>query len=476
MFGDDWFFYVVQGFTAAILVLAANTAFQDFPRLSMILARDHYMPRQFMNRGDRLVFSNGVIGLGLASCVVIYAFDANLTKLIQMYVVGVFTSFTLSQTGMVRRGMALLRTAPGSVKGGRRSIIVSAIGATTTGVVLVVITATKFVRGAWLTITVMALVIPVLMAIHRHYESVRAQLRRGSIQPGDVGANRVVLLVQEFSAATAEALGYVRSLRPTEVHAVYPTQGSTVPPDVQDRWRAIAGGGPDLEALPGGLGVPAVRRYLAALPREPNDFVTVVVPELVRGRLLAYLLRRRDLVRLKSGLLALPNVVVADVPVTEEDGRPVGVDAKPLIPQRTVALIFVSGVNDATIRAVNYAQSLEATETRAVTFELDPELAEAVEMDWFNRRIGVALDVIEAPFRDLTGPMLGEVRRFTARPDTVVTVVMPEVIVAKWRHLLLHNQNALFVKRLLLFEERVVLSSVPFVLQTRPVAEKPVTA
>ncbi len=111
-------FYIVQAFTAAILILAANTAFQDFPRLSAILARDRYMPRQFMNRGDRLVFSNGVIGLGLAACLVIYAFDANLTRLIQMYVVGVFTSFTLSQTGMVRHWRAEARKGDDAVRRG----------------------------------------------------------------------------------------------------------------------------------------------------------------------------------------------------------------------------------------------------------------------------------------------------------------------------------------------------------------------
>jgi amino acid transporter len=468
IFGGGTFFYVVQAFTAAILILAANTAFQDFPRLSMILARDHFMPRQFMNRGDRLVFSNGVIGLGLAACVVIYAFDADLTKLIQMYVVGVFTSFTLSQTGMVRRGLKLGRTETTPTKGRRRSIIVSSIGAFTTGGVLVVITATKFIKGAWLTILVMALIIPVLLAIHRHYGTVRAQLRRGLVKPDDIGSNRVVLLVLDFSTATAEALGYVKSLRPRELHAVYPTTGGVVPPEVQDRWRAFGGGNTNLEPLPGVVGLGAVRKFVKALPRQPNDFVTVVVPETVHGSLLWYVLRRRELIRLKAGLLSVPNVVVADVPVVEQEGRPDGVDAKPLIPQRTVVLAFVSGVSDATIRAVNYARSLEATETRAITFELDPEAAKGIEVRWFEARMGIPLDVVEAPFRDLTGPMLEEVRRFTSRPDTVVTVVMPELIVAKWRHYLLHNQNALFVKRLFLFEERVVLASVPFLLQSKP--------
>lgn len=466
-FGGGAGFYLVQIFTTAILVLAANTSFQDFPRLSSILARDHFLPRQFMNRGDRLVFSNGVLVLGGLAGVLIVVFDADLTRLIQLYVVGVFTSFTLSQTGMVRHWQKVGR-APEPPRGWRRAMAINGIGAVGTGVVLCVVTATKLLHGAWIVIAAMPVIVMLFLSIHRHYESVRVQLRQGLVRVGEVGAVRVVLLVRNFDAATAEALGYVKSLRPREVRPLYPASGGVVPPEIQDRWRAISGGAPDLEPLPGGAGLAAVKRYVKQLPRQPNDFVTVVVPEMIHGGLISYLVRDRSLIRLKAGLLALPNVVVADVPVVESDGEPVGVDAKPWIPQRTVALVFVSGVSDAAIRAVNYAQSLESSETRAITFELDPEAAERVEMDWFDARMGIPLDVVEAPFRDLTGPMLKEVRRFTARPDTVVTVIMPEVIVAKWRHYLLHTQNALFVKRLFLFEERVVLTSVPFPLEAKP--------
>jgi hypothetical protein len=379
----------------------------------------------------------------------------------------VFTSFTLSQTGMVKHWRKERDKGVNAEKGWRRSMVINAIGAAATGVVLCVVTATKFKHGAWIVITAMPFIVAMFLAIHRHYESVQVQLRRGRVKPGELGAVRIVLLVNDFDAATAEALGYVRSIRPKEVHAVYATPGGVVPPSVQDRWRIFSGGASDLMPL-AGTGLSAVRHYVEAIPREPNDFVTVVVPEVIRGGLLSYLLSRRDLIRLKAGLLTLPNVTVADVPVTHPPELPEGVDPRPLIPLRTVSLVFVSGVNDATIRAVNYARSMQATETRAVTFELDPETTENIEMSWFDTRIGIALDVLEAPFRDLTGPMLEEVRRYTARADTVVTVVMPEVIVAKWRHNLLHNQNALFVKRLFLFEDRVVLTSVPWVLDAKP--------
>jgi hypothetical protein len=187
----------------------------------------------------------------------------------------------------------------------------------------------------------------------------------------------------------------------------------------------------------------------------------------------SYLLRGRHLIRLKASLLRIPHVVVTDVPVLVEDGAPRGVDAKPLIPQRTVTMVFVSGVNDVSVRAVNYARTLEATETRAVYFDLDPDVAHTLEVDWFDSQMGVPLDIVEAPFRDLSIPMLAEVRRFTDRPDTVVNVVVPEYIVSRWWQLPLHNQTALFVKRLFLFEERTLLTSVPFLLESGRAATRP---
>ena len=460
-------FYVVQAFTAAILVLAANTAYQDFPRLASILARDRFMPRQFLNRGDRLVFSNGVIGLGLLSIATIVAFNADLNRLIQLYVVGVFTSFTLSQSGMVRHWWKERRKGPEAARGWRTTIVINAVGATTTGTVLVVVTSTKFVGGAWLSIIAMALIVPMLRAIHRHYTSVQEQLRRGSVGSGRLGANHVMLLIPDLSPASAEALGYVRSLRPADLHAVFLGQPD---PDVRRAWAAFAGPGLDLEplAIRDGDLLSPVRARLQRIDRAPEDFVTVVLPEMVPAGLLRYLLRRGPLLRLKAGLLREPNVVVADVPVPVVDGVPSSTDERALIPQRIVTLVFVSAVHDATIRAVNYARALGAAETRAVYFDLDPGAAHTIEEEWFDKRLVIPLDIVETPFRDLTGPMLEEVRRYSTRPDTLVTVVLPEFIVNRWRHLLLHNQNALFVKRLFLFEERAVLSSVPYVLSHDP--------
>ena len=186
-FGGGIGFYVVQIFTAAILVLAANTSFQDFPRLSAILARDHFMPRQFANRGDRLVFSNGVIVLAFFAGLLVVVFNADLNRLIQLYVVGVFTSFTLSQTGMVRHWLKEKHKGAAAAKGWRRSMIINAIGATATGVVLIVVTITKVPHGAWIVLVTMPLLVMLFRGIHRHYESVAVQLRRGVVQRGRRG-------------------------------------------------------------------------------------------------------------------------------------------------------------------------------------------------------------------------------------------------------------------------------------------------
>src|SRR5205085_1283527 len=154
------------------------------------------------------------------------------------------------------------------------------------------------------------------------------------------------------------------------------------------------------------------------IERESGDFLTVVVPEAIEKPSLYYLLRHPQLLRLKAGLLRERRIAVTDVPVVMQEGQPSGVDALPLEPQRTAALVFVSGINDASVRAVNYARSLHAQETRAVFFALDPASSGRIAEEWVERSPGIPLEIIEAPFRNLARPMIEEVRRLTARPET----------------------------------------------------------
>jgi hypothetical protein len=209
-----------------------------------------------------------------------------------------------------------------------------------------------------------------------------------------------------------------------------------------------------------------MRSYIRSLDIGPSDFVTLMVPEVVREQSLpGYLLARRAVVRLKASLLREPRVVLTDVPVLDRRLDMQADGPRPLIPHRTVTLLFVSSVNDMTIRAVNYVRTLDASMTRAIYFDLDPEVAHRLEERWFDAALEIPLDIVEAPFRDLSTPMLQEVRRFSSREDTIVNVVIPEALVTGWWRVPLHNQNALFIKRLFLYEERVVLTSVPYVLR-----------
>jgi amino acid transporter len=462
VFGEQHlFFYLLQVFTAGILILAANTSFQDFPRLSSILARDRFMPSQFRNRGDRLVFSNGVIVLAVLAGVLIYTFDANLTRLIQLYVVGVFTAFTLSQTGMVRRWIRL--------KGHRwmRSAVINAVGAVSTGIVLVIVTVTKFQLGARLVVGAIPLIVLFFLAVHHHYERVATVLRAHRLNAKTEARTHVVLLVPDLGLATMDAVGYLRAVRPERVTPLY-----VGPPEFFEttslEWERKAPRLGRLETVAGAEEHPvrAVRSYVRALPREPGDFVTVVIPEEFSGRSWLQFVRRRAELLLKSSLLFEPGVVVTDVPLLPEELAAAQTRAeRPTEPERSVVIVPVSAVHDATVRAVIYAKALHPAAIEAVFFVTEPGDAEAIIQGWHDREIDVPLTLVEAPFRDLGGPLLAEVRKHTARGDTVVTVVLPELVPTHWWDNVLHNQTAFYIKRLLLFEPDVVVTSVPFRLR-----------
>ena len=464
VFHGGLLYYVVQVFTAAILILAANTSYQDFPRLASILARDHFLPRQFENRGDRLVFSNGVIVLAILASILIWAFNANLDRLIQLYVVGVFTSFTLSQSGMVRHWRKVAREKGRQARGWRRSMVINGVGAVATALVLIIVVETKFLHGAWIVIAAMPLIVAGFRGIHRHYEAIWDQLRRGGPALSEVAKNIVVLYVEDLNTATALAVGYVRSFAGRDFRAIHvPTRDS--PRDIADRWKAVCRTDVELEVLPNDRQpVATIVDYIRSIPRAESDFVTFVIPELLTRRSLLSAVRRSLPFQLKLRLLREPQMVITDVPVLEEPKRP-KTELRPFIPEHMEVLVFVSAVHDASIRAINYARSLKATDTRAVYFAFDPAEIDQIQTAWEEAGIPLALDIVEAPFRDLTGPVLQEVRAVTSKPNAIAAVIVPELVVKKWWHNLLHNQRSLFLKRLLLFEPGVILSSVPYQLK-----------
>jgi hypothetical protein len=282
----------------------------------------------------------------------------------------------------------------------------------------------------------------------------------------DIGRNHVVLFVEALDPATAQAIGYMRSFCGHEFRAVHVRGegGRGAEDELVQRWKSFSMTNVHLELLePKGGPVNAVIEYVRSIPRDPGDFITVVIPEVLTKPSLLAAVRRGTTFYLKVRLLREPDVVITDVPLLVPPGT--RVESSPLIPPRTVALVFVSGAHHATVRAVNYARSLQANETRAVFFAFDAADIEEIQRGWQRFRIPVELNIVEAPFRDLGPPILDEVRRATSLPDSIASVVVPELVVKKWWHRLLHNQRPLFIKRLLLFEPRTILSSVPFQLK-----------
>lgn len=455
IWGSGAWYIVLQVFTAGILVLAANTAFQDFPRLSSILARDRFMPSQFRNRGDRLVFSNGVIVLAALAIFAIWYYDADLTDLIQLYVIGVFTAFTLSQAGMVRRWFRL-RTA-----GWRWRATLNGVGAVVTGLVLVIATITKFAGGAKVVVVAIPLIATLFLLINRHYRRIGRLLAAGRLT-GDVTAtNSFILLVGEFGPATIDAVSYLFTIRCQDPIALWVGAEDRLE-EARETWRRLAPRFDDLELLPRAQEHPvrALRRFLKERAFG-TDFVTVVVPEVVSSRSLMQIVRQRSTFLLKTSLLFQPGVVVTNVPLVPGEPQ-AAAGARPVERPRSEVIVPVSSVHDATVRAVVYAKSLQPSSTEAIHMATDPEEVPAVVEAWHERSMDVPLVLVEAPFRDLGPPLLEEIRSRTARGDTVVTVVLPELVPDHWWQNLLHNQSALFFKRILLFEPHVVVTSVPF--------------
>ena len=311
-------FYFVQLVTALILVLAANTAFNGFPVLASILAQDRYLPRQLHTRGDRLVFSNGILILAGFAGVLIYAFNANPTKLIQLYIVGVFVSFTLSQTGMVRHWNRLLVDCPPEERGQvHRRRVISVIAAVTTGAVLVVVLVFKFTHGAWIAVLAMALFWFLMKGINNHYASVAVELQPAEDEEVVLPSrNHAVVLVSKLHSPTLRALAYAKATRPHDLTALTVSVDPSEAHALQAEWDRR---GIDIPLTVVDSPYREVTRpildYVSRMRRDsPRDVVTVFIPEYVVGHWWEHLLHNQSALRLKTRLLFQPGVMVTSVP------------------------------------------------------------------------------------------------------------------------------------------------------------------
>jgi amino acid transporter len=310
VFGTGVAYYEIQLVTMLILLLAANTSFADFPRLSFFLARDRFIPRQFATQGDRLVFSNGIVILGGLAVVLLVVFGGDTHALIPLYAVGVFISFTLSQASMVRRW--LRRRA----QGWWWRVWLNGLGALVTGVVLMTIATTKFSHGAWIVVLLIPTLVMLFLAVHRHYDTVASQLSLEDIPPPPPLDGTILVLVGDLHRGVVQALQYAQSLSPT-AKAVYVEVDPERTRRLEERWGKW------------GMGVPLIvlnspyrsllgplMEYIDSLQRQrgENHVVTIVLPEFLPAKWWQQLLHNQTALLIKGQLLFRKNVVVTDVP------------------------------------------------------------------------------------------------------------------------------------------------------------------
>ena len=307
--GGTFLYYMVQGATTLILVLAANTAYADFPRLASIVSRDGFLPRQFMNQGDRLAFSNGILALSTFAGVLIVAFRGVTESLLPLYMIGVFISFTLSQTGMV------LHWRKTRTPGWQTSAFVNGFGALTTGIVLIIVAVTKTLEGAWIVLLLIPVIVAIFKATRRHYDHVASQLTLRGYEPATRRHNTVLVPIGGIQRAVVEALRYAETLS-NDVRAVYVDVDAAGTEAMRREWPKW-GGHVQLVVLdsPFRSVMEPLLEYIEQVEAErADDYVTVILPEFVPARWWQHLLHNQRALLIKGALLFRRNTVVTSVP------------------------------------------------------------------------------------------------------------------------------------------------------------------
>jgi hypothetical protein len=308
------YYYLVQFSTAVLLLLAANTSFNGFPRLGSVLAQDRFLPRTFQFRGDRLAFTTGIVLLAVVSSLLIVLFDGSVTNLIPLYTVGVFIAFTLSQAGLIRYWRARRDAEPRW----RLRATINAVGATTTGLVALQVAVAKFALGAWMVLVLIPLLIGLMWGIRQHYRRLEvAMTPETPLDPRQVRA-RVIVPIARLNVPAQQALAFARAItRDSLVTAVHVTESAEEAEGVRSQWREWPHGEAELVVIESpyrSLAGPLLRYVDAIQETHPDDTIVVVLPELVPGHWWEHLLHNQTALRLKAALLFEPGVIVANVP------------------------------------------------------------------------------------------------------------------------------------------------------------------
>jgi amino acid transporter len=476
-------YIALQASTMLILVLAANTSYADFPRLASFHAGDHFLPRQLTRYGDRLVFSNGILALAVVSSVLVIIFKASVDALIPLYAIGVFTSFTFSQAGMTRHHITKKE------EGWKIGMLINGVGAFVCGLMTIIIATVKFTSGAWVILIAIPTILAGLLRVNAHYKESAQILRDPRRRPPlDYPRQRVIIPTVDHATAAGNvgeasirsALAYAHRVFPTEIRVVrlaalgsdYTGFLGVAPLADEVREVALADGDPRKALLD----------YVRKVRREvgPGEVLNVIIPELVTDAGYRHIFRERRLQRLKARLLAEPDVVVTNLAShAGYEALEPGENARrarrgPEIAWRHVAVVLVAGVHNATLNGLRYARSLGADELRCLHVEADPKETVKVLADWAEAVPRLPLEVLASPYREIARPAFEWVRAILdADPHTYVTIVIPEFVVRKAWHNLLHNHTPLVLKQAFLFEPSVVVSAVPYRLDLGPTEPAP---
>jgi len=461
-------FVILQISTTLILVLAANTAYADFPRLASFAAGDEFLPRQFTTRGHRLVFSNGILALSAAAIALVIIFQADVGRLIPFYAIGVFTSFTLSQAGMAKRHLRLRE------RGWRVGLLINGLGAIATAIVLAIIARTKFAEGAWVVIASMPILVVALLRLHTQYERETVELERdlAAFEPPTGRAPIAILLVDDLDPKTVHALQYARTIRVERVIAVHVEESPDRTRELQRSWQIAGLGEIPLRVIRGSEDQAAsVAGFLAAYQREDRD-VIVILPVAHTRTAGARLADRRTGARLDRALLPYPNVRVTLVRDHPDGVHPLQRDeeGRPVVRLETRGLhdvvILVDKLDRATLQAIEYGMDLGPTSIRAVHAAADPDRAARLIERWSELSAPVPLDVVECFDRDIPRALERYVVAI-AKETTEVTAVMPRRYYPKFRQRLLHDRTSRRIQRALGRYPHVDVADVPFYVRTR---------
>ncbi len=464
--GPLFFLYpVFQLATLLILTLAANTSYADFPRLSSLLARDGFLPHQFAFRGDRLAFSMGIMFLAVLASLLLVVFKGDPTQLINLYAVGVFMSFTLSQGGMVRHWWRLRREH----KGWQRSLVINGLGAMTTLLVTLVIASTKFLAGAWIVVVLIPLLVVMFLGISHHYRRVERELTTSLPLQQEAIRHRFIVPIASLNPVARFSLAYARSISPhvAAVHVAVRNDAETLRTAWEDWQKYLSEDErPQLNVIE-----PSHRSFLRSLldyintiqQQHPGDTLTVVLPEPAESSLLGRLLRNPRVLQLKIALFFRPEIVVTNVALSHQTSahliRPSDIHHRFIVP--------LAEEDRASVESLAYARSI-SRHVIAAHVAIDPQEVKELYSRWGRLQKHLAqegeiqLVVIESPYRSLIRPLLAYIDTVhQLHPEETLTVILPEFVVAHWWEYPLHNQTAFRLKAALLARPGIVVTDIP---------------